>query len=464
MNYGIVRYLVAGVICMSLLGGVVIRGTSAIASGQDGNFSAASTDIFHDGLPGGFSLNEASGNYAKGAYCKYTKVGSGIVNMGNVNKPTVWAKNHNQQDVRVGTSVYQKLANGTLDVIWNSSSTKYTVTATHLAIDPVEPPNLAAGPTYVLAYYVDWYKPNSEVTEGRAVIGYTDYWRFVAGDIQATESETKVCNSFQAPYNTLINTTGTVGSLINFYLYRYPLNVTVTVRYDGVAIGSVHTSSAGDAAGNVKVPASIMGPHTVKFTYGSWASQATYTVKPRIKVTPTTVSRGQIVNISLRGYKGYEPVKIRWKKGDTFVQVAVVTTSSTGSANVGVVVPSFVPDGTTSVRGDGVYGHAQTNAVTVSGGPFSSSTVKTPTPTPTKTAPPVATTTATPTASPTATVPAPTETPTAAPTELATETPATETSTPTETATQEPSATATDVPVESPTATDTPTVEATVTP
>jgi hypothetical protein len=468
MNYGITRYLVAGLIVLSLLGGVAVRAASASGIAQNGGISGASTVIFSEDKLGGVSLNEASG-YDKGAYCKFTSIGNGIVNMGNVNKPTVWAKNHSKQDVRVGTSVYQKLANGTLDVIWNSSSTKYTVTATHLAIDPVDPPALPAGPTYVLAYYLDWYDPNypnAEVTEGREVIGYTDYWRFVAGQTQTTSSESNVCNSFWAPYAKLINTSGTVGSTINFYIYRFPIDVTAYVRYDGVVIGSVHTNSSGEGAGSVKVPASIMGPHTLKFSYGSWVAQATYTVKPRIKVTPNTVSRGQVVNVSLRGYKGYEPVKIRWKKGDSFVQVAQVTTSSTGSANVNVVVPSFVPDGTTSVRGDGVYGHAQTNAVTVSGGPFNSSTAKTPT----ATATPTSTATATP-ATPELTPTAPIETATPEPTETAS--PTAETPVTDETATPEPSPTVTAEPTDTPTATDepssptpteTPTVEATTTP
>jgi hypothetical protein len=359
----------------------------------------------------------------------------------------------------VWTVVYQKLASGTLDTVWISQGTTYEVTQAPLTIDPPVSPNLPVGPTYVLAYELDWYDPttNNQVTEGREVVGYTHYWRFIGSPYQKF-SESSVCNSIWPPYNTLIETTGAVGSLLNFYIYRYPRNVTVNVRWDGAVIGSVGTTSTGDAAGNVKVPASIMGPHTIKFTYGSWVSQATYTVKPRIKVTPSTASRGQVVNVSLRGYKGYEPVKIRWKKGDTFVQVAVVTTSSTGSANVGVVVPNFVPNGTTSVRGDGTYGHAQTNALTVSGGPFNSATLKTPTPTPTltKTPSPTATaivTTTTPPATATATVELPTEAPTetltatpiasetATPSVEATSEVATDTPEPTETATPEPSPT-----------------------
>jgi hypothetical protein len=417
MKHGVVRYVVLGFYIVSLLGGMAFRATSGLA--QDRSISGASTVIFQEDKVRGFELQEPPA-VSQGAFCKFTTLGNGIVNLGHVYKPKVWAIYHNKQNARVGTIVYQKLATGKLDLVWISEGTTYEVTETKQEITPPVSPNMPAGPSYVLAYWIDWYDPNTnnQVTEGRAVIGYTHYWRFIGSPYQKF-AESNVCNSIipqMKPYATLINTEGTVNSNLNFYVYRYPMNVTVYVKWDGAVIGSVKTGSVGDAAGLVKVPASIMGPHTLTFSYGSWISSATYTVKPRIKIIPSSVSRGQTVNVSLRGYKGFEPVKIRWKKGDTYVQIATVTTSSTGSANIDVKVPTFVPDGTTSVRGDGVYAHAQTNAVTVSGGPFVASQVKIPTPTSTQTTTATATSTSTPTpTAPTATptVQAPTETPTA---------------------------------------------------
>jgi hypothetical protein len=228
----------------------------------------------------------------------------------------------------------------------------------------------------------------------------------------------------------------------------------VPFSFDQTAIGSVTTDFAGTGTGSFLVPAKPMGQHTVRWSRYGRTATATFTIKPRIKLIPNVnIQRGQTVNVSLRGYAAHETVRIRWKKGSTWVQIATANTSSTGSANINVKVPGFVPNGPTSVRGDGTFGRAQTNAVTVNGGPVSSSAAKA-TPTPTKTATPTATTipaTATATAT---TVPAE---PTATATEFA----------PTETATMEPSPTPTPT-AEPPTATsspsDTPVVEQTAIP
>jgi hypothetical protein len=161
------------------------------------------------------------------------------------------------------------------------------------------------------------------------------------------------------------------------------------------------------------------------------------------------------VNVSLRGYAAHETVNIRWKKGSTWFHIAYVTTSSTGSANIDVRVPTFVPDGPTSVRGDGRYGRAQTNAVTVSGGTYRpSEATKTPTPSPT--ASPTATATIEPTqtpeASPSVDPTSPVSTPEASPTETSTEIPTVDTPTtePTESATPAIEATATSEPTSTP--------------
>jgi hypothetical protein len=127
------------------------------------------------------------------------------------------------------------------------------------------------------------------------------------------------------------------------------------------------------------------------------------------------------VNISLRGFGARETVLIRWQRGSSWIQLAQVTTSSTGSANIDVKVPTWAPDGAASVRGDGPIGRAQTNAFIVTGGPFAPATGNTPTPT--------ATATLTPTPSPTATI---------------------ELTMPAETATVEPTATETALPAASP--------------
>jgi hypothetical protein len=229
-----------------------------------------------------------------------------------------------------------------------------------------------------------------------------------------------------------------VNSVVNYYLLYFPKNSLVSVRWDGTQINSVFTSASGDVSNSLTIPAAPMGSHQIRWVSGKFTATSSFTVVPRIKLIPSTVARGQTVNVSLRGYAAREVVRVRWKKDSTWFEVGRVTTSSTGSANINVVVPSFVPNGATSVRGDGSYGRAQTNAVTVSGGTMSDATKQTPTltSTATKTLTPTATPSSVP-ATPTATMAA-TETPTATPTDTPTiasiepTQPVVETATPTE--------------------------------
>jgi hypothetical protein len=225
------------------------------------------------------------------------------------------------------------------------------------------------------------------------------------------------------------------------------------MRWDGAVIATFGTNSSGNATGSFKVPAAPMGTHKVRFSVGSIGTERTFSVVPRIKVIPAEVNRGQTVNISLRGYAKYETVRIRWKKGTSWVEIARVRTSGTGSANINnVKVPLWASFGLNSVRGDSVNstgGRAQTNAVTVMGAATPTATpTKTPTASPTKTATPspspTATLTPTQTPTSTATVEAPTQTP--EPTFTGTPPPATETATPEPTWTSSPTATSTPTP------------------
>jgi len=71
------------------------------------------------------------------------------------------------------------------------------------------------------------------------------------------------------------------------------------------------------------------------------------------------------VTVSLRGYGKTETVRIRWLVAGSWVTVATVTTSNTGSATVSVTVPATADAGPNAVRGDGTVFRQQTNAVIV---------------------------------------------------------------------------------------------------
>jgi hypothetical protein len=259
------------------------------------------------------------------------------------------------------------------------------------------------------------------------------------------------CNSpFQASVKTDTKQ-GIVNSVVNYDLLYFPKNSVVSVRWDSSQLSSVATNGMGDASGSLTIPATPMGTHKIRWTSGQFSASSTFTVSPRIKVTPASVVRGQTVDVSLRGFAAKEVVRIRWKKGSSWVEVARVTTSNTGSANIKVVVPSFASSGPASVRGDGTYGRAQTNAVTVSGATKGAST-STPTPTPTKT--PIKTATPAPTETVTPTVPPATPTATKVPTEIPsvvpTESPTTVPVDPTEPAAETPTPTESTIDVADP--------------
>jgi hypothetical protein len=315
-------------------------------------------------------------------------------------------------------------------------------------------PYLPAGPDYVLAYAVAWLSQSGTV-DGKAVARQSQYITTLNNTGIPVLFDQPICGSSFPPSATLSATSGTVNSPVSYQLKQYPLKVAVAVKWDGATIATVSTTKEATATGSLLIPAAPMGPHKLSFTYGHWNASQTYTVKPRIKVIPSTgLKRGQTVNVSLRGYAKYEVVRIRWKKGTSWVELARVTTSGTGSANVNIKVPTFAANGQNSVRGDGSFGHAQTNAVTVV--VSSASVLAQPTATPTKTPSPTptaipATATPIPTspASPTVEVATPeaTATPSVAPTETATPSPSPEyTETPmpvTETPTPQPTAEAT---------------------
>jgi hypothetical protein len=243
-------------------------------------------------------------------------------------------------------------------------------------------------------------------------------------------------------------TRATVNSNITYQINGFPANAPVAItwrRLSGttIDIATVQTNGSGSASGRFKVPATPGGPgQQITFKSGSVSKTVLFEVAPRIKVNTDPAIRGEPADVSLRGYGKKETVRIRWLNGSTWIEVARVVTSNTGSANIQVIVPDWAPTGLNSVRGDGTMNRQQTNAVNVQGD------VSAATPSVSVTASLTATATATSTEIAT---PEPTETvvtETATPTEVITET-ATIEPTVTETVTEIP--TETEVPTEVPT-------------
>lgn len=274
-----------------------------------------------------------------------------------------------------------------------------------------------------------WYNSDSTV-RGTYSFLFERYVQ-ISGSKQNTLSNS--CNAVVTPLIVVSTVRATVDTVISVQGSNFPISQPVKITWKGSIVGTVTSDAQGNVSGSYKLAATPMGSYQLGLDGGPlWKTSASVTVVPRVKVLPNSAGRGQTVKISLRGFSKGETVRVRWIKGGGWIELGRVKMSSTGSGELWVPVPSWVPDGSSSVRGDGTAGRAQTNAVFISGGAsFSTASEQTPTPSPT----------ATPTATATATIPAsPVISPTASPT--STEVPATPTPSPSETATETVTATA----------------------
>jgi hypothetical protein len=160
---------------------------------------------------------------------------------------------------------------------------------------------------------------------------------------------------------------GIVGTTVGVTLTLVPPGDPIDIRWDGQRIVAVTIDqSTSSGSGSFRIPAAIKGVHTVSARRGDTVIESKLIeVVPRIKIIPGMAGWGEKVDVSLRGYKPWTIVRIRWLRGSTWVEVARVSTSRTGSANIYVPVPSWAPVGPNSIRGDAVTaigGRAQTNA------------------------------------------------------------------------------------------------------
>jgi hypothetical protein len=433
--------LVLVMIATSLIGALNAP-ESARSAGNDTTFSAAETVLGKSGNQGQWTFSEPPGSPpVRCSYPTDVTTGRSVFTPG----PVVFARSgFSSQDITVRFSVNRRLPDGSLSPLV-AGTTTLSATPSVPAVFFGRSSGLGdIGSTLVATVKITWM--NGTVEDGSVTLLYNQYQTFVEGNPDPLPV-TDACYPAKPASATLDPAKGTVGSSVHFHIFRFPDDPNVGIYFDGRKIGSVATNDFGNASGDFIVPAVQMGEHSVRFYRFGRSATKTFTVIPRIKVIPSTnVKRGQIVNVSFRGYAARETVRIRWKQGSVFTEIAHVTTSSTGSANIDVHVPSFAAIGTNSVRGDGSIGHAQTNAVTVVTSSSSTSAVK-PSPTPTKTATPKPTATnapATPTPAATATATA-----SAQPTEfIATASPSPTEDAATATATIEPSLTPTVAPVE----------------
>jgi hypothetical protein len=281
------------------------------------------------------------------------------------------------QKVDAQNQLYQRRSDGTFALVTTMGGGSVLAVNHELTAVPGTATTFTqpAGPDYVYAYTIIYYKPDMTTVEGTATVASST----VCGGGNAPQptppqptprpqpSPTPTSQPQPQPRATISPATGTVNTTVQYTISGFPANVRVPITFDGVPIGSVMTDGAGAGSGSFKIPAAPKGPHEVRWKRGNADVAQTFTIKSRINVIPNqNVRRGQTVTVALTGFNGQEIVRIRWTTGRSFVRIATVTTDDTGSASIDARAPRFAPDGPNSVRGAGDKGGvAQTNDVTV---------------------------------------------------------------------------------------------------
>jgi hypothetical protein len=284
--------------------------------------------------------------------------------------------------------------------------------------------HLPGGGYYSGGGTLTWFNANSTV---RGTYDFV-FERYAFKHGSRTDSTSNYCNRIVEPTLSLSTYRTTVDTVISLYGTNFPISQPVKITWRGNVIGTATSDAQGNVSGTYKLAATPMGAYPLGLDGGlKWKITSQVSVVSRVKVIPSSASRGQTVKVSLRGFVKGEIVRVRWVKGGGWVELGRVKMSSTGSGELWIPVPTWVPDGASSVRGDGTSGRAQTNAVFISGGAgFKAASESTPTPSPTATATATASITATPPASPetspTSTAVAETATPSPTATVTATET------------------------------------------
>lgn len=337
------------------------------------------------GSPGTLSIRDTSNN--PGAVCEHL-IASNLAQVAlTVNAPSAQAfSGDTDRTIEWQPLIYQLFADGASQLVASGSVQSRTVGfGTNANFDATSFPLLPEGPVYLAKGVVTWRNSDGSA-RGTTTLTYASYRSISSG---MNSVVTGGCFPVMAAEINVSASRVTVDNVISVSGRYFPISAPVALIWNGRTVATWMSNADGTVAGTLKIPATPIGGRTLQLNAGNWwKPSTTITVAPRIKMLPSSASRGQTVKISLRGYAQRESVRIRWKKGSSWVDLGWVTTSSTGSGELYITVPSWAPDGMGSIRGDGSVGRAQTNVVSISGGAFKAAGEATRPPTVTPTATP----------------------------------------------------------------------------
>lgn len=182
-----------------------------------------------------------------------------------------------------------------------------------------------------------------------------------------------------SPAITISKTSGIVGTSVTVKATGFPASATLSLKWDGVQVGSARSDRAGAASFTLRVPAAIAGAHKIAVSTTGKTKSKTFTVLPRMTLSPVSGKAGTTVYVTLTGFGASESVTVKWG-GAT--NVASGKTDSKGGWKGSFKVPQNAAAGTVTLRATGAGGSAAERSFSVTG------VVASPTPTSTPVANP----------------------------------------------------------------------------
>ncbi len=345
---------------------VVIGGLIAIPPGgvdrtPAQSSSSWSTVIASSGAPGSYDTNLKTGE------CRYTRPGGVWQTALKIPAPTATAiTGKPNQRITWEPRVYQVVATGR-QLVQSGPEQSASIASGSKVFSLTTLSGMPQGPLYFTGGRLAWFSDNVEI--GAVEFFYTLHDAYNEQDVRFGIRSSS-CPAIAAAEMTLSTYRTTVNVKVRITGRYFPISAPVAVTWKGTPVAQVMSDANGNVAATIPAPATPLGDYRVGLdASGVWKPFRTLTIVPRVKLIPGQAARGERVKISLRGFAKKESVRVRWLRNSTWVEVGWVTTSNTGSGELWIPVPNWAADGQHSVRGDGPSARAQTNAVTITGGP-----------------------------------------------------------------------------------------------
>ncbi len=143
---------------------------------------------------------------------------------------------------------------------------------------------------------------------------------------------------------TLTPTLGQVGDTVTIVGSGFTGSQVVTVTFDAVAVAttpaSVITNILGSFSATFTVPEGAKGSHTVRAQTLLESATATYTISPKLTVTPVTGGVGDQVTVSGTGFAASQVVTVTFDAVAVTTTPATVTTNTSGSFTATFTIPA----------------------------------------------------------------------------------------------------------------------------